>query len=184
GRAAGGMPPDRWVSDAGGADHCGLPTPGEARHPHRRSRVERGEASRARAAARLLRELPQARRRARSDIDRLPVHQHGSLRLSHRAGGAHRGGDGAGTAAGADVARARAVRVLQRGGPGSVSAASRRVSPARAAATYGARLLPAAPTPCPTAIMNRYVVIAVARSPARSASFARLSRFSSVAGSR
>src|SRR5947208_16832518 len=55
---------------------------GEARHPHRRSRVERGEAPGTRAAAWLLRELPQARRRARSDIRRLPVHQHGSLPLS------------------------------------------------------------------------------------------------------
>src|SRR5438132_1205232 len=76
---------------------------------------------------------------------------------------------------------ARAVRVLQRGGPGSVSGAPKRVSPARAATTYGAR---SAPAPRPTAITNRYVVIAVARSPARSASFARLSSLSSVAGSR
>src|SRR5438046_7806931 len=55
-----------------------------------------GEAPGARAAARLLRELAQARRRARPEIDRLPLHQHRSLRLSRRAGGAHRGEYGAG----------------------------------------------------------------------------------------
>src|SRR6266581_1233546 len=96
-------------------------------------------------------------------------------------GGGDRRRDGAGRARKTDGAGARAVRVLQRGGPGSVSGAPRRVSPARAATTYGAR---SAPAPCPTAITNRYVVIAVARSPARSASFARLSSLSSVAGSR
>src|SRR5207249_1211827 len=90
------------------------------------------------------------------------------------------GGCPTGEARKTDVAGARAVRVLQRGGPGSVSGAPKRVSPARAATTYGAR---SAPAPCPTAITNRYVVIAVARSPARSASFARLSSLSSVAGS-
>src|SRR5947208_1884341 len=138
----------------------------------------RGEAALLRG---VLRQLAPARGRTRASVDRLPLDQHGSVWLSHCPCGGDRRRDGVGRARKADVAGARAVRVLQRAGPGSVSGAPKRVSPARAATTYGAR---SAPAPCPTAITNRYVVIAVARSPARSASFARLSSWSSVAGSR
>src|SRR2546430_1274807 len=66
-------------------------------------------------------------------------------------------------------------------GPAGVARAPGRRRPAGPAARSGGGWPPA---PSPPAITNRYVVIAVARSPACSASFARLSSFSSVAGSR
>src|SRR5438034_244077 len=64
---------------------------------------------------------------------------------------------------------------------------STRWGPARAAATCGATSSPRPRSragPSPTATTNRYTEIAVARSPARSASLARLRSFSSVPGSR
>src|SRR5207249_3162800 len=69
----------------------------------------------------------------------------GGVSLSDRAGGPHRGGDGARRAATADVGRTGAVRVLQCGGLGDLQRVaalgvryrfcSSRSSPARAAAT-------------------------------------------------
>src|SRR3989442_219864 len=59
--------------------------------------------------------------------------------------------------------------------------------PTGAGATCGATSSPRPRSragPSPTATTNRYAEIAVARSPARSASLARLSSFSSVPGSR
>src|SRR5712691_57397 len=177
----GGVPHDRRLPHRGSANHQGLSAGSEARDSHGGPRVERRAARRGGTAAGVLRQLAPARGRTRAPVDRLPLDQHGSVWLSHCPCGRDRRRDGAGRARKTDIAGARAVRVLQRGGPGSVSGAPKRVSPARAATTYGAR---SAPAPCPTAITNRYVVIAVARSPARSASFARLSSLSSVAGSR
>src|SRR5207253_2030419 len=154
----------------------GCPT-GEARI----TKAFRRAARRGGTAAGVLRQLAPARGRTRASVDRLPLDQHGSVWLSHCPCGGDRRRDRAGRARKTDVAGARAVRVLQRAGPGSVSGAPKRVSPARAANTYGAR---SAPAPRPTAITNRYVVIALAPSPARSAPLARLSRLSTVAGSR
>src|SRR5205823_888931 len=178
-RAPGRMPPDRWLPHRGGPDHAGLPTAGAPRDPHCGAGLERGQARRARAAPGLLRELAPARSRARAPVGRVPVDQYRSVSLSHRAGRDRRGGDSTSGAGRAGPTRAGAVRVLQRGGPGSVSAAPRRLRAARAAAAYGAPSFPV-----PTAATNRYVAIALARSPACSASLARLRRLSRVVGSR
>src|SRR2546426_8370188 len=83
--------------------------------------MERGEAPGARAAARLLRQLTEARECARHQVSRAPVDQHGRLSLSHRAGGEDRGGDCARGIESSDVGGSRAVRVLQRGGSGGLS---------------------------------------------------------------
>src|SRR2546425_12666945 len=157
------------------------------RHPHGGACLERRQAGGGGVAARLLRQLAGARRRARGPLHRLPLDQHWSVSLPDRPGGADRGGDRTGGREAADAGRPGAVRVLQRGGPGCVSGTPSRLSPARAAPTYRAtspRRPRSAPEPSPTAITKRYTEIAVARSPARSASLARLRSFSSVPGSR
>src|SRR5260370_41364410 len=90
----------------------------------------------------------------------LPGDQHRPIRLPDRAGSGDRCGRCARASQPRDVARARAVRVLQRGGSGSVSAAPRRVRPARAAATKCATAAPPPltapiPPPPPTPAPNR-----------------------------